>query len=104
MNRLRLALITSVATLSVLLTSAQGQQAPGGLQPEVVVAAFSAEITGTVKSVNPKSGKLVLDTVDGPVNVGVAANLARDEVTGGSRQRRRTDDNPADDEGPWPTS
>ena len=61
-------LIMIVAMLSVLVTSAHGQ-ARSGSQPEVVAAEFSAEITGTVKSVNPRSGKLVLETVEGPVNV-----------------------------------
>jgi hypothetical protein len=65
-NLIRLIMI--VAMLSALVTSAHGQ-ARSGSQSEVVAAEFSAEITGTVKSVNPRSGKLVLETVEGPVNV-----------------------------------
>jgi hypothetical protein len=50
------------------VSSAHGQ-ARSGSQSEVVASAFSAEVTGTVKSVNQKSGKLVVETADGQVNV-----------------------------------
>jgi ferric-dicitrate binding protein FerR (iron transport regulator) len=86
MKPVSLVLITIVAMLNVLLTSAYGQQARSGSQSEVVAAAFSAEVTGTVKSVDQKSGKLILDTVDGPVNVTFPADAVQaikvgDEVT-----------------------
>jgi len=82
MKRVTGALLTIVAILSVLVTSAQGQPARSGTSAEVVAAAFSAEITGTVKSVNQKSGKLVLDTVDGPVNVKFPAEAVQGIKTG----------------------
>jgi len=66
MKPLSLSLVI-VAMLNLLVVSAHGQAR--GSQPGVVAAAFSAEITGTVKNVNTKSGKLVLDTPEGPVNV-----------------------------------
>lgn len=70
MKQLGLALTMVIAMLSVLATSAHGQRARSGSQSaDVVAAAFSAEVTGTVKSVNQKSGKLVLDTAEGPVSV-----------------------------------
>jgi hypothetical protein len=52
MKRVSLALITVVAMLNVLVTSAHGQQPPSGSRPEVLAAAFTAEVTGTVTSVN----------------------------------------------------
>jgi hypothetical protein len=69
------ALVATVAMLSASVTAAHGQ-ARSGSQSKVVAAAFSAEVTGNVKSVDRKSGKLVLDTVDGPVNVTFPADGA----------------------------
>lgn len=86
MKRVGLALTTVIALLSVLATSAHAQRARSGAHSEVVASAFSAEVTGTVKSVNQKSGKLVLDTADGPVNVKFPAEAVQgvkkgDQVT-----------------------
>ena len=69
MKRVSLVLIAIAVVLSGFVASAQGQRYQSGSQPEVVAAAFAAEVTGTVKNVSDKSGKLVLDTDDGPVNV-----------------------------------
>src|SRR4051812_8007534 len=77
MKSVSLGLITLVAMLNVPLTSAYGQQAPSASQSEVVAAAFSTEVTGTVKRVDQTSGKLVLDTVDGPVNVTFPADAVQ---------------------------
>ena len=80
-----IALVATVAMLSASVTAAHGQ-ARSGSQSGVVAAAFSAEVTGNVKSVDPRSGKLVLDTVDGPVNVTFPADAVQginvgDQVT-----------------------
>jgi len=69
MKRVSLVLVAIVVMLSGFVASAHGQQSRSGSQPEVVASAFAAEVTGTVKNVNEKSGKLVLDTAEGPVNV-----------------------------------
>ena len=69
MKRFSLVLIALAAMLGMLVPAAHGQQSRSGSRPEIVSSAFSAEITGTVKSVSEKSGKLVLETADGPVNV-----------------------------------
>jgi ferric-dicitrate binding protein FerR (iron transport regulator) len=68
MRRSSLASVVIVVVLSLLVSSAHGQ-ARSGSQAEVVASAFSAEVTGTVKSVNDKSGKLVVETAEGQVNV-----------------------------------
>jgi ferric-dicitrate binding protein FerR (iron transport regulator) len=68
MKRSSLASIVIVVVLSLLVSSAHGQ-ARSGPRSEVVASAFSAEVTGTVKSVNEKSGKLVVETAEGQVNV-----------------------------------
>ena len=86
MKRFSLMLIALAAMLSMLLPAAHGQQSRSGSQPEIVASAFSAEVTGTVKSVSPKSGKLVLETADGPVNVKFPAEAVQgikkgDQVT-----------------------
>ena len=86
MKRVSLAPIAIVAMLSVFVASAHGQQSRSGSQPEVIASAFAAEVTGTVKNVNEKSGKLVLDTAEGPVNVKFPAEAVQgikkgDQVT-----------------------
>ena len=86
MKRVSVALIAVVAMLSVFVASAHGQQSRSGSQSEVVASAFSAEVTGTVKNVNQKSGKLVLDTAEGPVSVKFPAEAVQginkgDQVT-----------------------
>jgi hypothetical protein len=77
MKRVCLALIAMIAILGALATDAHSQKAKGGSQSEVIASAFSAEVTGTVKSVNQKSGKLVLDTPDGQVNVKFPADAVQ---------------------------
>ena len=67
-GRLPLIAILGIITMLAVLP-ADAQQPRSGSQPEVIAAAFTAEVSGTVKSVNEKSGKLVLDTMEGPVNV-----------------------------------
>jgi len=60
------------ATLAVVTSAvlpAHGQQPQQAPQSEVVTAAFTAEVTGQVQTVDPRSGMLTLKTVDGPVNV-----------------------------------
>jgi len=86
MKRVSVALIAVVAMLGVFVASAHGQQSRSGSQSEVVASAFSAEVTGTVKNVNQKSGKLVLDTAEGPVSVKFPAEAVQginkgDQVT-----------------------
>lgn len=70
---LSLAAALALATVSALPAGAQqSQQAPPSQQApqaEVVAAAFTAEVTGQVQSVDHQSGMLMLQTVDGPVNV-----------------------------------
>jgi hypothetical protein len=51
--------------VGAVVTLAQEQQTRSGSQPEVIASGFSAEVTGTVKNVDQKSGKLVLDTAEG---------------------------------------
>jgi ferric-dicitrate binding protein FerR (iron transport regulator) len=68
MKRVSISVVVIVAMLGVAVVTVHAQQ-PRSSSPEVVAAAFSAEVSGTVKSVNEKSGKLVLDTVEGPVNI-----------------------------------
>lgn len=68
MKRSILAAIVVVVVLSLIVSSAYAQ-ARSGSQSEVVASAFSAEVTGTVKSVSQKSGKLVVETPEGQVNV-----------------------------------
>ena len=86
MKRVSPAVIASVAMLGVFVASGHGQQSGGKSPAEVVASAFSAEVTGTVKNVNEKSGKMVLDTADGPVNVTFPAEAVQgikkgDQVT-----------------------
>jgi hypothetical protein len=69
MKQVSLSLIMVLTMVGVVMTVAHGQQTRSGSHAEVVASAFSAEVTGTVKNVNQKSGKLVLETADGPVNV-----------------------------------
>jgi hypothetical protein len=57
------------ATLGALVTFTHARQPRTGSSDEIVASAFSTQVTGTVKSVDPGSGKLVLDTPDGAVNV-----------------------------------
>jgi ferric-dicitrate binding protein FerR (iron transport regulator) len=85
MKRAGLTLIMIVVMVNVVVAAAHGQSR-GGSGSEVVAAAFSAEVTGTVKSVSEKSGKLVLDTPDGQVNVKFPAEAVQgikrgDQVT-----------------------
>ena len=84
MKQRSVALVATVVMLSASVTAAHGQARSS--QPGVVAAAFTAEITGNVTSVDPESGKLVLDTVDGPVNVVFPADAVQgikvgDQVT-----------------------
>jgi ferric-dicitrate binding protein FerR (iron transport regulator) len=86
MKRASFALIAIVAMLSVFVVSAHGQQSRPRSRPEVIASGFAAEVTGTVKNVNERSGKLVLDTADGPVNVKFPAEAVQgikkgDQVT-----------------------
>jgi Cu/Ag efflux protein CusF len=63
---------TALATANVTPVFAQSSTAPGSSgssSPNVIAAAFTAEVTGEVKSVDPQSGMMTLQTVDGPVNV-----------------------------------
>jgi ferric-dicitrate binding protein FerR (iron transport regulator) len=69
MKQVSLLLIMILTLVGAVVTLAHGQQTRGGSQPEVIASGFSAEVTGTVKNVDQKSGKLVLDTAAGPVNV-----------------------------------
>ena len=69
MKRVGLVLVAIVVMLSGLGATAHGQRSRSGSQAEVVASEFAAEVSGTVKNVNEKSGKLVLDTAEGPVNV-----------------------------------
>lgn len=68
---LSLAAALALATMAALPAYAQqSQPAPQpGPQPDVVASAFTVEVTGQVQSVDHQSGRLVLQTVDGPVNV-----------------------------------
>jgi hypothetical protein len=64
----------ALVTAAVLPLDAQtsrpgGQPAAPKAQADVVAAAFSAEVTGKVQNVDPSSGVLTLQTVDGPINV-----------------------------------
>lgn len=80
MKQVSLSLIIVLIVLTMVgavMTVAHGQQTRSGSQAEVVASAFSAEVTGTVKNVNEKSGKLVLETADGPVNVVFPAEAVR---------------------------
>ena len=86
MKRVGFVLIAIFAMLSVFVASGHGQQSRSGSPPQVIAAAFSAEVTGTVKNVNQKSGKMVLDTAEGPVNVKFPAEAVQgikkgDQVT-----------------------
>lgn len=69
MKHISLLLIVTLTMLGAVVTVTQGQQTRSRSSSEVIASEFSAEVTGTVKNVNQKSGKLVLDTADGPVNV-----------------------------------
>jgi anti-sigma-K factor RskA len=66
-------LIGSLAATVVLAVAvtlpAYGQQSQPTPQGDVVAAAFTAEVTGKVQKVDPQTGALTLQTVDGPVNV-----------------------------------
>jgi hypothetical protein len=68
-----LAMVAAVATAAVLpaqgQTTSQSGSSSRGAQAEVVAAAFSAEVTGKVQTVDPSTGVLTLQTVDGPINV-----------------------------------
>ena len=64
---LALAVTLTLATAAAVPATAQQRQP--GQQAEVTAAAFTAEVTGQVKNVDHKSGKLTLDTGDGQVNV-----------------------------------
>ena len=82
MKRVSLVLIAIAVMLSGFVASAHGQQSRSG----AIASAFAAEVTGTVKNVNEKSGKLVLDTAEGPVNVKFPAEAVQgikkgDQVT-----------------------
>jgi ferric-dicitrate binding protein FerR (iron transport regulator) len=77
MKRVSLVLIAIAIMLSGFVASVHGQQSRSKSQSEVVAAAFAAEVTGTVKNVNEKSGKLVLDTAEGPVNVKLPAEAVQ---------------------------
>jgi anti-sigma-K factor RskA len=68
---LSLALTLALATVAALAADAQQtqrgqtQQSPS----DVIAAAFTAEVTGQVQSVDPQTGKLTLQTLDGTVTV-----------------------------------
>src|SRR3989442_12972166 len=63
----------SLAATLVLATAAavpaSAQQSQPGPQQDVVAAAFTAQVTGQVQSVDQQSGRLVLQTAEGAVNV-----------------------------------
>jgi Cu/Ag efflux protein CusF len=62
--------LAAALALAMLTTlPADGQQSQPTPQTDVVAAAFTAEVTGKVQKVDPKTGMLTLQTVDGPVNV-----------------------------------
>jgi hypothetical protein len=66
--------LVSLGAVAVLCAAvvlpAEGQSSRGsGSQADVVAAAFTAEVTGKVQSVDPSSGVMTLQTVDGPVSV-----------------------------------
>ena len=86
MKRVGFVLIAIFAMLSVFVASGHGQQSRSGSPPQVIASEFSAEVTGTVKNVNEKSGKMVLDTAEGPVSVKFPAEAVQgikkgDQVT-----------------------
>jgi hypothetical protein len=69
MRRVTLSLAAALALTTVAALPAYAQQSQPAPQPDVVASAFTVEVTGQVESVDHQSGMLVLQTVDGPVNV-----------------------------------
>ena len=74
MRRVILSLVAmrAIAAAAAMPACAQqsqpGQQGQQG-QPEVIARAFTAELTGQVDSVDHQSGRMRLQTVDGPVTI-----------------------------------
>jgi hypothetical protein len=84
MKHVMLSVAAGLALATVVAMPALGQQPRSS--SEVVAARFTTEVTGQVQAVDPSSGMLRLQTVDGPVTVrfpppAVAAIQPGDTVT-----------------------
>jgi Cu/Ag efflux protein CusF len=68
MRYVALSLAAALALITTFVLPVHGQQTQRRSQSDAI-AAFTAEVTGTVQKVDPQTGVLTLQTVDGPVNV-----------------------------------